>query len=378
MKKFKLVIPVLVMFSLLAVFLAQSLSTAFAAKAFAHITVEVNPKLTMTVDSNEKVVSVEPKNPEARQMLSDLTIAGKNIEEALKLIADRLDRSGYLGDDNQLFFIVQPAEGVKKEAVSGVSERVLVTLRTELESRKSKPAVEIVVLDKPVQQAADDTINNNVTPGAAKTNLNAAKVSINDPATWNRIIKEANQDLLAAGFTEAETLDILRKASLVNPVPREIYEIAAGFVDMKDAGIPYPVSKNIFAMGQGLDQNVFRKEISTLISDLIDMHEAGISIETGIKTLAMAIGADRSLKEVSTIVSGIIDLKESGVPEAELLSRGQRAIEADPTLRNFDDLLGIRDNSDDDRVGEDKDDDEKDDDDDDFPSINGDRDDDDR
>jgi len=176
---------------------------------------------------------------------------------------------------------------------------------------------------------------------AANTASVTETIKIDYPATWNRTIRDAFKDMLAAGFTEAEALDILKNAALVNPESREIYEIASGFVDMKDVGIPYSVSKSIFGMRQGLEQDVFRKEISTLISDLIDMHEVGISSETGLKALVMAIGADRSLREVSTIISGIIDLKEAGLPETELLSRAALAIEADPTLRNFDDLLGI-------------------------------------
>jgi len=247
-KKYKIAVPILVILTMIAVIGAHSIFSASESKAFAYITVEVNPNLTLTVDSSEKVVAVDLTNAEAKQVFAKHSLIGKNIDDALKIIAERLDDSGFLNDDDKILFIVQPAEGVKKEAVSGVSERVLVTLKTELE---------------------------------------------------------------------------------------------------KDVGIPYALSKSIFDLGQGLDENVFRREISTLISDLIDMHEVGISAETGIKALVAAIAADRSLREVSTIVSGIIDLKESGVTETDLIARANRAIEADPTLRNFDDLLGIRDIDDD-------------------------------
>jgi len=361
-KKYKIAVPILVILTMIAVIAAHSIFSASESKAFAYITVEVNPNLTLTVDSSEKVVAVDLTNAEAKQVFAKHSLIGKNIDDALKIIAERLDYSGFLNDDDKILFIVQPAEGVKKEAVSGVSERVLVTLKTELETRKAQPTVEIVVLDKTTQtsvqtaqilpiQDDDDTKINSL--------ANSGTVNIDDPTSWTRIIRNAHKDLLSAGFTEAEALDVLRKASLANPISRETYEIASGFVDMKDVGIPYALSKSIFDLGQGLDENVFRREISTLISDLIDMHEAGISSETGIKALVAAIAADRSLREVSTIVSGIIDLKESGVPETDLIARANRAIEADPTLRNFDDLLGIRD-IDDDRY-EDRDDYEDDD-----------------
>jgi len=349
-KKYKIAVPILVILTMIAVIAAHSIFSPSESKAFAYITLEVNPNFTLTVDSNEKVVAVDLTNAEAKQVFAKHSLIGKNISDALKIIADRLDDSGFLNDDDKILFIVQPAEGVKKEAVTGVSERVLVTLKTELETRKAQPTVEIVVLDKTTQtsvqtaqilpiQDDDDTKINSL--------ANSGTVNIDDPTSWTRIIRNAHKDLLSAGFTEAEALDVLRKASLANPISRETYEIASGFVDMKDVGIPYALSKSIFDLGQGLDENVFRREISTLISDLIDMHEAGISSETGIKALVAAIAADRSLREVSTIVSGIIDLKESGVPETDLIARANRAIEADPTLRNFDDLLGIRDIDDD-------------------------------
>jgi hypothetical protein len=357
-KKYRIVAPALVILLLLAVLLANSVFSAARAKAFAYITVEVNPEITMTVDSNDKVIAVELKNEDAKQIFSIENLIGKNFDEALKLIADGLDKNGFLSDDNQLFFIVQPAEGVKKEALSGVSERILTTLKVELETRKTQPVVEIVLVDSTGMKAEqnaqnslpedDDANTDTLSNVAAKTLLTAEAIKIDDPATWNRIIKDAFKDMLAAGFTEVEALDILKNAALVNPESREIYEIASGFVDMKDVGIPYNVSKQIFEMGQGIEQNIFQKEISTLISDLIDMNEVGISNETGLKALVIAIGADRSLKEISTIISGIIDLKEAGLPETELLSRAALAIEADPTLRNFDDLLGIKDDYDDD------------------------------
>ena len=349
-KKYKMAVPVLVMLAIIAVVAAHSIFSASETKAFAFITVEVNPNLTLTIDLNEKVVAVDLTNAEARQVFAEHSLIGKNIDDAFKIIAERLDVSGFLSDDEKISFIVQPAKGVEKEAVSGVSERILVILKTELETRKVQPTVEIVILDKaasavvqapqvlPIQNDDDTTI---------KSLANPSTVNIDDPATWNRIIRDANKDLLAAGFTEVEAIDVLKKASLVNPIPLETYEIASGFVDMKDVGIPYALSKRIFDLGQGLDVNVFRREISTLISDLIDMHEVGISAETGLKALVVAIGADRSLREVSTIASGIIDLKASGVSEAELIARATQAIKTDPTLRNFDDLLGIRDVEDD-------------------------------
>jgi len=53
-KKYKFVIPALVIFALLAALATHSIFSAYPAKAFAHLTVEVNPEITMTVDSNEK------------------------------------------------------------------------------------------------------------------------------------------------------------------------------------------------------------------------------------------------------------------------------------------------------------------------------------
>jgi hypothetical protein len=311
----------------------------------------------MTVDSSEKVAAVEFKNEEARQVFADLSLIGKNVDEALRIVTDTLQKSGFLNNDDQVQFILQPAEGVRKEALSSISEKIQSTLKEEIETKMLQAEVRIVVLEnsnlKTNELAQASAINTDapkiqvLSAAATTATSNTDTFNINDPKTWNRAITDAYADLLAAGFNEAEALDIINKASLVNPLPRETYEIASGFVDMKDAGIPYAESRNIFKMGQELEPNVFRKEISTLISDLIDMNEVGISSETGLKALVMAIAADRTLREVSTIISGIIDLKASGVPESELLTRTAQAIEADPTLRRFDDLLGIKDDYDD-------------------------------
>lgn len=352
LKKYKVLVPALIILSLIAAYATHSMFTTSTTEAFAHISFEVNPKITMTVDSSEEVITVELQNEEARQIFTEQMLVGKDINDALKLVANKLYNSGYLSKDSQIFLFLQPAEGVKTDELTGVSERVFAALKAELETRNLYPEVGLLLLNKPAQNAAqytqttesayeedDSSKNNLLTSVSAVTNSLLGTIDVNDITTWNRNIEEAYKDMLAAGFTSAEALEILKRASLVNPDSREIYEIASGFVDMKDVGIPFTVSRAIFDMGNGLDQTVFRQEISTLTSDLIDMREIGISSETAINALLMAIAANRSLYEVGSIISDIIDLKEAGVPDAKLLSLASGAIGSVPTLIKSDDHI---------------------------------------
>ncbi len=65
--KLKLLIPVLVV-----TLIASSLIWVYRARpAFAHITVEVNPNLTLTVDARNRVLAVELGEGKAQELFAD-------------------------------------------------------------------------------------------------------------------------------------------------------------------------------------------------------------------------------------------------------------------------------------------------------------------
>ncbi|MBS3943808.1 MAG: hypothetical protein KGZ32_06085 [Dethiobacter sp.] len=381
-KKVKLIVLVL----LVSLLPTGYLLYASTPDAFAHITLEVNPALVLTVDSENRIIGLELKEGEAQALFSGIEFTGMDLKQALELITGHLSNAGFLNDDSLVLLTVHPAKGVREESISDLSGQLEQIYSSVVEPLAVKPPVQIVVLDSGLYAAAqksgvmpsdfvvlvDHGVPSATIAALMEINYSAGK-SGQTPIGHDKKIFEAYMDLRAAGLTETEALEILTEASLLTQSAPKIYEIASGVVDLLEAGIPYPDALSVFALGQGLEPKVFRKEISTIISDLIDLREEGIYGETALAALSMAIAADKSLEEVSTIISAIIDLKESGMTGEEAITIVRQSILGDPTLKNLDDLLEELDLDDDedyddddeeeydDEYGDDDDDDDDDD-----------------
>lgn len=343
---------------------------ASAPAAFAHITLEVNPALVLTVDSESRIIGLELKEGQAQVLFSGMDFAGMDLEEALQVITKALNSAGFLNAESKVLLTIYPAKGTPEESILDLSGRLEQIYNSVVDSLslEFKPPVQIVVLDSGLYAAAqkagvmtsdfvvlvDHGVPSATIAALMEIDYSAGK-SGQTPIGHDKKIFEAYMDLRAAGLTEAEALDILNKASALTQSAPKIYEIASGFVDLLEAGIPLADALEVFELGQGLEPKIFRKEITTIISDLIDMREEGIYGEVALTALSMAIAADKSLEEVSTIISAIIDLKESGMTAEDAIRSVQQAIAGDPTLKNLDDLLEELDIDDDDDDYDDKD-----------------------
>lgn len=348
-KKVKLLIPVL---ALLALLTAYQLFASPSATV-AHITLEVNPALVITINSENKVAGVELKEGAAQDLFAGVDFAGMDLDQALKVITEKLNEAGFLNHEEKVLLTVHPAEGVPADNITAISEHVDTIFRSHLNLLQVEPQVEIIVVDQHLYNAArkaglwpSDYVTLVAFGAPAETIIaelekimDSAGLSVEDIRGQHYKIFEAYMDLRAVGLSEAEALEIINKASAMTSNSSKIYEIASGFVDMQEAGIAYIDALKIFEFGQILDHNNFTREISTLISEMIDLREVGISGEPALAALGMAVAADRSLKEVGTIISALIDFKEYGLTDTEALELVRQAIAADPSLKNLDDLF---------------------------------------
>ena len=71
-----------------------------ASEAVSYVAVEVNPSVSMTLDKNNRVLSVIADNQDAQVMLYNEEIVGLEVEEALDKIAELSVELGYLNDAN--------------------------------------------------------------------------------------------------------------------------------------------------------------------------------------------------------------------------------------------------------------------------------------
>ncbi len=340
-KRLKLIIPV---FALLLLLVAALPLFGSPPAAFAHITLEVNPGLVLSVDSESMITGVEFKEGAAQELFAGMDFIGMSLDQALTQIAGHLKEAGFLNPEDVVLLAVHPAEGIPLEEMTVVSERLEQLVENHPDLLQLAGRVETVILDPALYNAArkaglwpsDYVVL--VAHGAVAETITTL-ISIMDSAGisgQHYNIFEAYMDLRAAGLSEADALEVINQASAITSNATNIYEIASDFVDMQEVGIAFTDAIKMFQLGQNIDQNIFTEEFSTLTSDLIDMHEEGISIEVALEALRMAVAADHSLEEVSTIISAFIDLKEYGIADAAALELVRQAIAADPSLETFE------------------------------------------
>ncbi|HSW35869.1 MAG TPA: hypothetical protein VLH18_04615 [Candidatus Limnocylindrales bacterium] len=351
LKKAKIVIPVVVL-SLLLLGCQAAVPTP---PAFAYITLEVNPILMLTIDADKNVIGVELRGEQARRVFDGIELSNMTLEQAFGVIAGRLNDAGFLNPENRIFLMVQSAKDANAEKMPELTVQAEQAMAQHIEQLAAKLPVETVAVGASFSGSARQS---EVKPSdlayLAKHGVSAEAVAALRSFTeglgvgaeafakeFHRI-SEAFLDMVAAGLSVADAMTVLERAALVDPSPKGIYEITSGFIDMQDAGIAFADALKVFDLRQDIAPGIFRREISTIISDMIDMHDVGITAPTAMAVLIMAITADQTLREVSTVASALIDLmeEEPAITEAEALAIIAEAIAADPTLRNFDNLIG--------------------------------------
>ena len=123
----------------------------------------------------------------------------------------------------------------------------------------------------------------------------------------------AAADLMEAGLSQDEALEVLRQAMRTDPSLREATTIVADKIDLKEAGLSAATIQAFLALKSddfGIDHRTYLAEYSTLASALIDLVEAGIDEAMALAILKEAMLKDPSLEEVSTIVADVIDRQE--------------------------------------------------------------------
>lgn len=79
----------------------------------AYVNIDINPSIELDINSNQDVVAAEPWNDDGRQVLSEVNVRGKDMDEATALITKRAIQDGFLGPkaSNSVMLALTPAEG---------------------------------------------------------------------------------------------------------------------------------------------------------------------------------------------------------------------------------------------------------------------------
>jgi hypothetical protein len=395
----------LVVASLAVVFVAVGVYMVFfaAPRAVASLALQVNPAVTLTLDARNTVIEAEGLDTKGESLLAGLVVTGKEVSEALRVIAEALREAGLLEEGRRILIAVQPVgDRIGEAELIILTDAVSQTLQGYVAEHRLLVVVVSVSLTAELAEAvhaagllpADyvDLVDAVGAPTAVKV-LKLQKELGLDLALFKEefgTMAAALIDMTDAGITHANALAILNATLIADPTLEELTTITAEMIDLHEAGA---TQANIMAVFQLVEERVTAKvprtllleEFSTITGAKIDMLDAGITGTNATAILNATLIADPTLKELTTTTAAMIDLHEAGVTQvyimavfrlmeelvaahvdrqlllkelttitaamidlveqelrpAEALARIRTAIEADPTLRNFHGLLGL-------------------------------------
>jgi hypothetical protein len=346
--------------SVAMVFLALGAYITFftAPRAVASLALQLNPAVSLTLSERNSVIDAEGLDAQGASLLAGLDVTGKEVREALRIIAGALHEAGLLGSERRIVVALHPVGDRWGEAeLANLAGAVRQALDGYLAEQGLPGEVKIVVLTAELADAvraagmlpaAYVDLVAAVGPATAMQVLNLPKELGLDPALFEEefdTITASLIDMLEAGIAEEAALAMLKGALTADPTLEELTTITAAMIDLHQAGATPEDILALFRLleeqvATGIERALLLEEISTIAAAKIDLLEAEIPAATALAVLRMALQAGPTLEELTTITAAMIDLVvEEGLSAEEALARIQAAIEVDPTLQNLDDLI---------------------------------------
>ena len=124
-------------FAVIAAVLAVMLLGVFSLKAVqtsrtvvSDVTVDVNPSILMELNKKDKVIDIKALNEDAKGVIADLKLEGKNVEDAANRLVSALVETGYIRDDaNSVLITVSGKDDAKNRqlaaSVSAEAEKAI-------------------------------------------------------------------------------------------------------------------------------------------------------------------------------------------------------------------------------------------------------------
>lgn len=69
--------------------------------AFNYVSIDINPSVMLGINSFDKVVKVKPLNTDADNLLKDLNLYGKDVNNAINEVISSANKLGYVNDNEE-------------------------------------------------------------------------------------------------------------------------------------------------------------------------------------------------------------------------------------------------------------------------------------
>jgi len=304
----------------------------------ANLALQVNPAINLRLSDRNTVVDAEGLDEQSRTLLAGLNIKGKEVQEALSIIAEALHKADFLTDERRILVALSPVGDrlgeVELQTLKGTVEEALSGYLNEHDLQVK--VVSAVITD----ELADVVQNFNLKPEdyvdlvyeagseVAIQALNLGNELGIDPALFKEefgTIAASLIDMTETGITEENALAILRSGHAADMTLEELTTITAAMIDLHEAGASQDNIMAIFKLMEaqiaaGVDRALLLEEITTITAAKIDMLDAGIPADIALNALKTALAADPTLEELTTITAAMIDLHEAGASQDNIMA----------------------------------------------------------
>lgn len=160
-----------------------------------YVSLDVNPSVEYSINLFDRILSVKAVNDDGKELLSDLDLNNKTIEDGVRETLDKLIADGYLSDDPGSGVVITTSND-KFDQAEQLAAELEQEVRTYLESREGI-AVEVdaeAVAPERVQEAREL----GVTPGKLNLvdQLQASTTGAIDKEEWLAMpVKEINKTI---------------------------------------------------------------------------------------------------------------------------------------------------------------------------------------
>lgn len=235
-------------------------ATFFAApQVVASLTLQVNPAINMTISSRNKVIAVNGLDADGQALLAGLDLTNRNVNEALRIIADALRKDGLLSPERRIIIALHPiGDSLGAADLAVLSGNVRRTIDEYLAGQGISLEVTSSELTAEFMETAGDA-------GLLPADYVDLVAAVGAPLAWQVLslyrelglsqesFKEKLDDITEAiielieekGLSEKEALTIIRKAIKADPTlegfdglleipPRETNAVESSESDQSD------------------------------------------------------------------------------------------------------------------------------------------------
>jgi len=144
---------------LLAVGVWSSQTFMSATPAYAYVTLDINPSIELSVDSDRMVLHATALNEDGERVLSELALVGLAVQDAISKVASAAESRGYLEDDAEVIItasLAEEAETASSDELAVMEDELVSTVQNVAVAAGTEVAVEGIVVSKAVRSAAQE------------------------------------------------------------------------------------------------------------------------------------------------------------------------------------------------------------------------------